>query len=157
MSPIDEKQTQLEKRSGFDRRDGRIRIFSKYWLTGKRTIIRRTEDRQRLILIDRHSPKTFVAILLIITLSVVDAILTLNLVDNGAAELNPIMAYYLGHGPLAFFWVKYLLTSAAVLILLLIKNIRIFNTRFQAKSLFILVLIPYAFVIQWEIYLLFTL
>lgn len=157
MSPIDEKQTQLEKRSGFDRRDGRIRIFSKYWLTGKRTIIRRTEDRQRLTLIDRHSPKTFVAILLIITLSVVDAILTLNLVDNGAAELNPIMAYYLGHGPLAFFWVKYLLTSAAVIILLLIKNIRLFNTRFQAKSLFILVLIPYAFVIQWEIYLLFTL
>jgi len=156
MSPIDKTQAQLEKRSGFDRRDGKIRILSKYWLTGKRTIIRRTEDRRKLTLIDRHSARTFAAILLIITLSVIDAIFTLSLIDSGAAELNPIMAYYLGHGPLAFFWVKYLLTCAAVLILLLIKNIPLFNTRFQAKILLIVVLIPYVFVIQWEIYLLLT-
>jgi hypothetical protein len=114
------------------------------------------EDRQKLTWIDRHSTRTFVVVLLIITLSVIDAILTLILLNSGAAELNPIMDYYLGHGPLAFFWVKYLLTCAAVLILLLMKNIPLFNSRFQAKILFILVLIPYAFVIQWEIYLLLT-
>lgn len=156
MNRTEKRRTQLDKRSGFDRRDGRIRIFSKYWLTGKRTLIRRMEDRQKLTWIDRHSTRTFVVVLLIITLSVIDAILTLILLNSGAAELNPIMDYYLGHGPLAFFWVKYLLTCAAVLILLLMKNIPLFNSRFQAKILFIVVLIPYAFVIQWEIYLLLT-
>ena len=155
MNSFAKNPSKLENRSGFDRRDGKIRILSKYWLTGRRAVVRRTEDRQKLVLIDRHSPRTFIVILLIIILSVLDAILTLNLVDLGASELNPIMAYYLGHGPLAFFWVKYLLTSAAVLILLFIKNVQLFNTRFQAKVLFILVLVPYALVIQWELYLLY--
>jgi hypothetical protein len=155
MNSVEKNLSKLEKRSGLDRRDGKIRIFSKYWLTGRRTIVRRMEDRQSPVLIDRHSPRTFIVILFIIILSVLDAILTLNLVDLGASELNPIMAYYLGHGPLTFFWVKYLLTSAAVLILLFIKNIQLFNTRFQAKILFILVLVPYALVIQWELYLLY--
>ena len=144
---------ELERRSGFDRRDRKIRVFSKYWFIGKRTVIRRKEDRQKPILIDRYSTKIFAAILLIITSCVTDAMLTLNLVSLGAEELNPLMAYYLDQSPLVFFLVKYLLTSAAILIILFNKNLHLFNTRVQAKALFVLLLLPYALVIQWELYL----
>lgn len=146
----------FDRRSGFDRRQGQLPIFSKYWLTGKRTVMRRKEDRKRPYIIDRHSPKTVTAILLIIMLSVMDAVLTLDLVSRGATELNPVMAYYLGHSPLTFFIVKYLLTWAGVVLILLNKNSFIFNTRIQVKFLFIAFIIPFALVVQWELYLLFS-
>ena len=95
-------------------------------------------------------------ILLIVMLSIIDAILTLHLVDRGATELNPVMNYYLGHGPLAFFWVKYMLTSAALIIVLTNKTAYLFNTRFQVKILFVVFLVPFVLVIQWEIYLLYS-
>jgi hypothetical protein len=41
---------------------------------------------------------TLAAILLILSLSILDAIFTMDLVSHGAEELNPVMAYYLnGH------------------------------------------------------------
>ena len=156
MSSVSNKLYAFDRRSGFDRRCGQIGVFSKYWLTGRRAVIRRAEDKQRHYRIDRYSAKTLAAILLIVMLSVIDAILTLDLISRGAGELNPVMNYYLNHGPLAFFGVKYFLTWAAVTIILLNKNIYLFNTKIQAKILFIVFLVPLVLVIQWEVYLLFT-
>lgn len=144
----------IERRSGFDRRRKEMGIFSKYWLKGRRWEARRDEDTRRLHWIDKHSAKTLAAILLIIMFSVMDAIFTLHLVQNGATELNPIMAYYLDCSPLTFFWVKYLLTCGAILIVLLSKNLCLFNTKFQVKFLLIPFLVSFALVVQWELYLL---
>ena len=156
MDSVPDKLHSFERRSGYDRRYRQLGILSKYWLTGKRAAVRREEDKQRAYRIDRHSPKTLAVILLIVILSVIDAILTLNLVDRGATELNPIMDYYLGHGPLTFFWVKYMLTSAALIIVLTNKTACLFNTRFQVKVLFVVFLVPFVLVIQWELYLLYS-
>ena len=90
-------------------------------------------------------------------LSVLDALFTLDLVlHKGAVELNPVMDYYLDCSPLVFFWVKYLLTWAALLIILLAKDVYLFKTKFQVKSLFIIVSIPFLLVVHWELYLLFN-
>ena len=142
-----------EKRSGSDRRDGKLLAFSKYWLTGKRAVLRRKEDRENPGWIDRHSPKTLAAILIIISLSIMDAMFTLILVSHGAVELNPFMAYYLNHSPLLFFSIKYLMTCAAILLVLFTKNTRLFRTRLRVKTLFIFFIIPFALVVQWEIFL----
>jgi hypothetical protein len=133
-----------------------MRVLNKFWLTGRRTHVRRREDKLKLHWIDRHSPKTFAAVLLIMMLSVIDAIFTLDLVHRGAVELNPVMAYYLDYSPLMFFWVKYILTWSAVLIILLTKNIYLLKTGFQVKSLFIIIPAPFLLVVHWELYLLFT-
>ena len=142
-----------EKRSGSDRRNGNLPAFSKYWLTGRRGLLRRQEDRKNPNWIDRHSPKTLAAILIIISLSVMDGLFTLILVSHGAIELNPFMAYYLEKGPLLFFSIKYLLTCAAILLVLFTKNTRLFRTRLRVKTLFIFFIIPFALVVQWEIFL----
>jgi hypothetical protein len=146
----------IDRRSGLDRRKRHLPIFSKYWLTGKRAVVRRKEDRKRPYRIDRHSARTGIAVILIVTLSVIDAVLTLDLVSRGATELNPIMAYYLGRSPLAFFSVKYLLTWAGVVLILLNKSSYLFNTKIQVKILFIIFIIPFVLVVQWELYLLFS-
>jgi hypothetical protein len=143
----------FERRSGIDRRSGNLPDFSRYWLTGKRAAPRRREDREKDHRLDRYSRNKVAIILSIILLSIIDAVLTLYLIERGATEMNPIMDYYLGHGPLVFFGVKYFLTCASLLIVLLKENDRLFKTRIQMKTLFTLFLIPYVLVVQWEIYL----
>ncbi len=136
-----------------DRRKERVPRFSKYLLTGRRESLRREGDRHGTYGPDRHSHKTFLLILLIVSLSVLDAIFTLNLVNRGAAELNPIMDYYLDRGPLIFFGTKYLLTFASVLVILLHQNAYLFRTRLQVKTLLFLFVISFALIVQWELYL----
>ena len=109
---------------------------------------------QRASISEIHSPKTLAVILLIILLTITDAYLTLYLISRGAVELNPIMAYYLDHGVLAFFGTKYLLTCASIIVILFIKDLYLFRTRVQGKILFVFHLIVLTSVVKWELYLL---
>ena len=143
----------VEKRSGIDRRKGKMPLFSKYWLSGQRGEPRRKEDRERSYYIDRHSKKILIPILLVIALSILDAMLTLYLISHGAAEINPVMKYFLNHGPLVFWSAKYFLTCGAIVIIFVNEKVLLFKTRFRAKLLLILFMIPFILVVQWELYL----
>lgn len=110
-------------------------------------------EMQRDSICETHSPKMLAVILLIILLSIIDAYLTLDLISRGAVELNPIMAYYLDHSALAFFGMKYLLTCASIIIILIIKDLYLFRTKVQGKILFVFHLIVLTSVVQWELYL----
>ena len=142
-----------ERRSGLDRRVGSMPMFSKYWLTGRRASFRRQEDRLIYDRPDRYSARILAVILVIIMLSVIDAIFTLRLLSDGAVELNPIMAYYLEYGPLAFFGTKYSLTCASILIIFLNHHVYLFNNRIPMKVLYVFMIVPYLFIVHWEIYL----
>lgn len=149
-----------QRRSGLDRRAETMPGFDncKYWLTGRRTYPRREEDRQKSYRTDRYDVKTFAAILTIIILSILDAIFTMYLISLGAIEVNPIMAYFLKCGSFKFFGVKYFLTCASIVFLLLNKNVYLFKYRIRTEIVFIVVVILFALVILWELYLvLFTL
>lgn len=110
-------------------------------------------DSHRIVLLDRYSPKLLVAILGILGLSLLDAILTLYLVEHGSSELNPVMDYFLKKGPLFFTLAKYLLTSMAVIIFLVLANSVIPRTNFRAKKLFSYALLAFGGVIVWELIL----
>jgi len=101
-----------------------------------------------------HGTSLFAAALCTIALSVVDACLTLDLVSLGAEELNPIMAYYLDKSPLTFFTVKYLLTSAAAIMILSVKEIYIFGRKLRGEVLFAFFMLALALVVQWQLVLL---
>lgn len=126
---------------------------NKYWLMGRRSGVRREEDRQKSYRIDRHSLDTLTAVLLLVVLSILDAMLTLFLVSHGAAEVNPVMAYFLNHGPLAFFSAKYVFTCASVLVILMHTHYYLFGTKVRVKTLFVVFAIPLALVVKWELYL----
>jgi hypothetical protein len=101
-----------------------------------------------------YGPRVFAAVLCIICLTIVDAYLTIDLVSHGAEELNPIMAYYLERSPLAFFIVKYLLTCAAIMVILSIKGIYIFGGKICSEALFAFFIFALACVVQWQLILL---
>jgi Domain of unknown function (DUF5658) len=102
---------------------------------------------------EKHGPRLVAAILVVVMLSVLDAFLTIELIHRGAKEANPVMAYYLSLGPLVFFLVKYFLTAASILLVLIYKNVRLFGTRFQVKMILPILIIPMALTVQWEIFL----
>ena len=125
-----------ERRSGKDRRKTTRPIVQSLYRCGKREIIRRREEQNSLFLADRYSQTLFGAITLILFFSALDGLLTLFLISHDATELNPIMAYYINVGPYTFFIVKYLLTSSAVVILLLCQNVFLRTMRIHAHSLY---------------------
>ena len=98
-----------EKRCGADRRKNQNKRLKYILFKGRRERVRRDEDRTRVIIFDRYTPKLFLAIAVILMLSILDALFTLILIENGSSELNPVMAYFLQHGLLPFIAAKYIL------------------------------------------------
>jgi len=144
-----------ERRSGKDRRNTTRPVIQSLYRGGKREVVRRREERNTIFLADRYSPTLFGAIVLILVFSSLDALFTLFLISHDATELNPIMAYYINVGPYTFFIVKYLLTSSAVVILLLCQNAFLRTLRVHAHSLFYVIIVAFMSVVVWELYLIF--
>ncbi|MFQ5627779.1 MAG: DUF5658 family protein [bacterium] len=140
------------KRSGQDRRK---QYILKHLLNGRRAGPRRIIDRKNAYYVDRYGRKSLTFLAIVVLLSVTDAFFTLYLVKNGAAEINPVMAFFLYRGPLVFFVIKYFLTSVSVLLLLINKNVFLFKTKYRAEHLFWIIIVLFVLVIFWEIYLVF--
>ena len=124
-----------------------------YLFFGRRKEMRRNDDNRESYFLDHFSLRIFIVIIAIILLSLTDALLTLYLIRNGAAEANPIMEHFLRYGTLPFLTAKYLLTTASIVLLLIYKNVHIFGTRIRAKYLFIIIFLIFASVVLWELYL----
>jgi hypothetical protein len=144
-----------EKRSGRDRRTNKKASLKYLLFNGRRERIRREDDRQKVFFFDRYNPKLFAAIMAILMLSLFDGLLTLYLIRNGSAELNPVMDYLLQQGPLPFVVVKYLLTSVGVVILLVFKNVLLSGANIYTHSLFSCMIAAFSAVIVWEMFLIY--
>ena len=144
-----------EKRSGKDRRTHRFPKLKYLIFAGKRAGVRREEDWDGAFYFDRYSSNIFAAIVLILLLSVLDALLTLYLIDRGSTELNPVMSHFLKYGPFVFMGAKYFLTCMGVVILLLFRNALRKRSVSHAQHLFNYIIGAFATVIVWEICLIF--
>jgi hypothetical protein len=149
-SPYKEKRRRIDRRT-----DNKARL--KYLLfNGRRERSRRDEDTGKAFIFDRYNQKLFLAITAILVLSILDAVLTLVVIQRGARELNPVMAYFLEHGTLTFIVAKYLLTSIGVLILLIFKNVFLTKIKIYTHSLFPCVIFVFMTVIAWELFLIYS-
>ena len=143
----------IERRSGIDRRNHQ-RFFSKQLFTkGTREYARRADDRQRVIAFDRYPRPLMIAIMSVLGLSLLDALLTLILIEQGATELNPVMQYFLGHGTRIFLIVKYGLTAFSVMIIVIIKEPISARYRVSTEILHAFAAF-FGGVVIWEFYLL---
>ena len=141
-----------ERRSGNDRRD--TMPFSKQlFYKGMREFSRRAEDRMQIRAFDRYPRPMMIAIVIILSLSMLDALLTLILIAQGAAELNPVMNYYLSHGPQIFLLAKYSLTVLPVILVIIAKEPIAFRYRISGKLLHLFAAF-FGAVVIWECYLL---
>ena len=144
---------EMDRRSRMERRmsssiNARSLIYG-----GHRMLIRRQEDRERQFFVDQYSPILFVPIVAILFMCVLDALLTLFLLNHGAYEINPIMAYLLNIGPYAFYTTKYAITIIATLGLLMFRGILIQKFNLSVHLLLYFVAGLYCVVVAWELYL----
>lgn len=143
-----------ERRSGKDRRkQGFWRLTSALRYQKRRTYVRRAEDRKRIVLLDRYSGSIAMLLIVILLLSVTDALLTLYLIEHGAIELNPVMNYYLRKGPPVFVMVKYLLTASSAMILVMSHYATMPVIRTLNRNMLKVFAAGFMTVVAWELYL----
>ncbi len=141
-----------ERRSTPDRRK-RV-LYSLFYGSFKprRRKARRTDARS-LRDLDWH-PSHWLAVAILITLlSCGDAALTLTLLEQGAYEVNPIMAPIVGGSALVFTLVKVSMTAGGVVLLTLAARMRAFG-KIPVSFLLYGVLLAYATLIVYELRLL---
>lgn len=100
-------------------------VFYGFARSRRRSHRRETENEP--VFTDWHHPWLFVMSVGIMILSSTDAFLTLQLIDLGATEVNPVMLALMGHGTMAFAATKMLLTGASVLVLVFLAKARVFS------------------------------
>lgn len=114
---------------------------------------RRAADRRKIIIRDRYRTSLFVGIVVVLGLSLLDAVFTLALISQGARELNPVMDYYLKYGPHTFLLVKYGLTASSVFLVVLLDDVLTTRYRFGSGAILSLFTSVFGSVLIWQWYL----
>jgi hypothetical protein len=139
---------QTDRRKSTDRRKTPTKPFSRHMLKGRRQKARRTvEDKNYYV--DRYESSFFVLILLILMLCVLDAYFTLKILHFGGTELNPLMIGLIDKAPLACLLLKYLMTAACLIIILIHKNFMVFN-RLRASFFIYVIFFLYLVLVLYE-------
>ena len=141
-----------ENRDRYERRSFGWRTVIFGFMYSRRREHRRLVDGEAVF---TDFPQTSLVILAIgvMILSSLDAFFTLILLDNGATEVNPVMAHLIGEGTLAFAASKMALTGFSVLVLVFLARAHIFN-RFRTGVMLSVAFTGYACLIIYEISLL---
>jgi hypothetical protein len=142
-----------EKRGKEDRRSRRRPGVMYFFFGGRRKFTRRGNDKQEYIYVDQYHPWLLVAIMLLVILSISDGLFTLHLIDRGAYELNPIMAWFLDLGTWPFMIVKFLFTCLAILILLVFNNFYFRPLRIRVKTIIPTFIVVFMAVLCWQLFL----
>ncbi len=102
---------------------------------GRRTWPRREEERRGAYFVDRFDAMTLAMIVSLLALTILDGVLTIELLDTNSEEVNPFMAHLLTRGNNAFFLGKYLLTALGLPFIVVFKYYPMFGTRFRVGFL----------------------
>src|SRR5262249_36220715 len=98
---------------------------------GRRSWPRRREERAGRFFVDRFDALTLAMIVALLCLTIVDGVLTIELLDVNSEEANPLMDHLLTWGDCAFLLGKYILTAAGLPFIVVYKQHPFFGTRFR--------------------------
>jgi Domain of unknown function (DUF5658) len=116
----------------YDRREYRPRRTFSWrtvlfgYLRSHRRVLRRADDADA-VFIDWHHPWLFFLAVGIMLLSCVDAFMTMQLIERGMSEANPVMAAVLDQGAATFAMSKLAMTGASILILVFLAKTYFMN------------------------------
>jgi hypothetical protein len=138
----------IEKRHRPDQRSVPTRPLSRHSLRGYRRKARRQEE-DRNYYVDRYEPRYLILISLILVLCILDAYLTLKIIDLGGRELNRFMLVFINRTPVAALVFKYLVTAVSIVFILIHKNFLVFG-RLRVSSLIYIFFCVYLTLIAYE-------
>ena len=137
-------------------RDRRHRVWWSVWYGSfnprRRTPQRRLDD-SRFHSLDWHSPHLLAVAIGILLLSVVDAFLTVTLLQGGADEVNPVMALLIYRSVAMFAALKMGMTGLGVLMMVFLARYR-FMRLLRVEWALYGVLLVYAGLIGYEVWML---
>ncbi|MFO0956831.1 MAG: DUF5658 family protein [Isosphaeraceae bacterium] len=141
---------------GPDRRRRTTGLWDFLWTPARRSAHRRAQDQAlgEIRFVDRHPRPIAAMAIALLVLTLVDGVLTLLLVRSHCAEANPVMAYMLEQGELAFLMSKYILTAGGVGFLICARTYPLFGTRFQVANLLPILVVLYMVLLGYQCYLL---
>lgn len=137
------------QRDGVERRLFSWRTVFYGFLRSRRRATRR-DDEGEVLFLDWHHPWLFFLAVGTMLLSCVDAFLTLQLIDLGMVEANPVMAGAMGVSTASFAALKMLLTGFGILTLVFLAKAR-FMDRIRIGAMLTVLFIGYACLICYEI------
>jgi hypothetical protein len=141
-----------ERRCVRERRTRTLRSLASGSFIRRRHGPRRVADAS-LAVTDWYAPQWLAAAVLILILCVTDALMTLALLGHGAHEANPIMKAVLNGDGRIFAALKFGLTAAGVVLLILLARVRAFG-RLPVSALLYGVLAGYVCLVTYELNLL---
>ena len=116
----------MERRAIADRRQFTWRTVFFGFMRSRRHSGRRDDDGEVLFL-DWHHPWLFFLAVGTMIFSCLDAFMTLQLLDRGMYEANPVMAAILSQGTTAFAVSKMVLTGVGIMMLVFMAKARFMN------------------------------
>jgi hypothetical protein len=116
----------LKARNRPDRREFSWRTVVYGFALSRRHAHRRTADTE-IIFLDWHHPWLFFLATGTMLLSCADAFLTLQLIDRGMIEANPVMSAVMAHGTVMFTSTKLAMTAFGIFVLVFLAKARFMN------------------------------
>lgn len=147
----DPPMLEAERRSGRDRRETPTPALGAYWLRGSRRFVRREAEVGAGYYVDRPGRTAVSAFGLLAVLVGLDGMLTLYLIERGAFEANPVMAFFLSLGVPVFLGVKYGATAVALGVLLIHKNFQVVHPRLRVKWIIVGLIGIYGLLVAYEL------
>ena len=86
-------------------------------------------------------------------LSFMDSVLTLNIIEGGGSEANPVMEYFMAHSIEMFAWVKMMTTGVALVFLAYHADVELFG-RVKVRTLVLSFTPAYILLIAYELFIL---
>jgi len=138
----------FEHRKLNDRRKQPTPGLSRFSFFGRRRAFRREVDRLKGGYIDRYSPGLLFLLLLIVALNILDAMLTIMILDRGGWEINPVVRSAIDLFGERFWAWKFIIVSIALILLCI-------HSKFKPiKTIIVTAGFIYASVVLYEIFLL---
>jgi len=135
-----------------DRRKRPTPGLSRYTFSGRRRGFDQERDHRKEGYIDHYSTKLFIALIAILSLNVLDVILTMVILEHRGFELNPVVRSAIEvYGDKFWLW-KYGIVSACLLLLCLhIKFKRVKTIILATCSIYFVVVLYQIFIITYQI------
>src|SRR6478735_1548397 len=102
-----ETNSKLGDRRAVDRRRRPTGPLDAFRLSGRRARVRRENDKGEIYFLDRFPARTMALVIAVLGMTLLDGVLTLELLDTNSEEINPLMRRLLEYGPLWFLLGKY--------------------------------------------------
>ncbi len=141
-------QEPTDRRLNIDRRKKPTPPLTWFTFFGRRRTIRRKDEKRKGGYVDRYSPTLFVFLVSIIGLNVLDAFLTMLILDAKGWETNPVVRSVIDLYGIKFWIWKFFLVSFSIALLCLHSKFKL------VKEVIVLLSGIYLLVVIYQIYLL---